>query len=137
MNANEKQFLVQPIGDIDDDPRDIIAFVGITAIPVKKTGPRRRRGDVTIAFFELNNREELRRERAELLDSLGNHLETIEDTTASAARKALAKNTVRRMLRPSSGHTSCVKSMVDLFIADRNQARKLIDAARAFLDSLP
>ncbi len=137
LNANEKQFLVQPIGDIDDDPRDIIAFVGITAIPVKKTGPRRRRGDVTIAFFELNNREELRRERAELLDSLGNHLGTIEDTTASAARKDSAKKTVARMIRPSSRHSSCVKSMVELFITDRNQARKLIDAARAFLDSLP
>jgi hypothetical protein len=137
LNAAEKPFLLHPIGDIDDDPREVVTFLGITAIPAKKTGPRRRRGDVTIAFFALNNREELRVERAELLDSLGNHLETINDPAATDLRKARAKGTVGRMLRPQARHSSCVRSMVDLYVTDPVQAQELIDEARAFLDSLP
>jgi hypothetical protein len=136
LHLNEKPFLIHVIGEFDDDPREIIRFLGITAYPAKKTGPRRRRGDVTIAFFELNNREELRRERAELIDSLGIHLETIEDTSVPEARKTTAKKTVERMLRPSGRHSSCVQSMVDLYIENRTQAEKLILEARSFLDSL-
>jgi hypothetical protein len=137
LNQSEKPFLVHPIGDIDDDPRDVIRFLGITAIPAKKTGPRRRRGDVTIAFFALNNREELRQERAELLDSLGIHLETINDPTTTDLRKARAKATVERMLKPSARHSSCIRSLVDLYVAEPTQAQELIDQARAYLDTIP
>ena len=137
LNSNEKQFLVHPIGELDDDPQEIVTFLGINAIPAKKTGPRRRRGDVTIAFFELDDREELRRERAELIDSLGHHLEVIHDPDATEQRKTRAKTTVERMLHPRARHSSCVKSMGELYMADVNQAEILIDAARVFLDSLP
>lgn len=137
LNSNEKQFLIHPIGQIDDDPREILVFLGINAIPAKKTGPRRRRGDVTIAFFELNDREELRRERARLIDSLGLHLEIIAGGTATKRLKSIAKQIVARMLRPEAPHSSCVKSMVDLYIVDATRAEELIAAARAFIDSLP
>lgn len=132
----EKPFLVYPIGDLDDDPAAVITFEGLNAIPAKKTGPRRRRADVTIKFFRLNDREELRRERAELLDSLGNHLETINDPAAPPARVTTAKMTVARMLRPVSRHSACVAAMSRLYVSDVTQARALIDAARAYLDSL-
>ena len=135
--SKEKPFLVHPIGEIDDDPREILVFLGINAIPAKKTGPRRRRGDVTTAFFELNDREELRRERAELIDSLGGHLETIADEAATELRKSKAKKTVARMLHPRARHSSCVKSMVDLYMEDATRAEELIAAARTFIDSLP
>ena len=137
LHTNEKPFLIHPIGNFDDDPQHVIAFLGITAIPAKKTGPRRRRGDVTIAFFELNEREELLRERAEVIDSLGNHLETINDQMATALRKKRAKETVERMLRPRARHSSCVKSMVDLYVRDAVQAEELIGEASDYLDSLP
>jgi hypothetical protein len=132
----EKPFLVYPIGELDDDPAEVITFEGLNAIPVKKTGPRKRRADVTIQFFRLNIREELLRERARLLDSLGLHLETINDPAAPPNRVTTAKKTVERMLRPSAEHSACVSAMTRLYVDDVTQARALIDAARAYLDSL-
>ena len=137
LNSVEKPFLLYPIGSIDDDPQAVIIFLGINAIPAKKTGPRRRRGDVTIAFFELNEREELWRERAGLLDSLGHHLERINDPALTDLQKLEVKRTVERMLRPQARHSSCVKSMVDLYVDDTAQARELIEKAREYLDTLP
>jgi len=137
LHSAEQPFLIHPIGELDDDPQAILTFLGVTAVPKKKTGPRRRRGDVTIAFFELNNREELLRERAELLDSLGQHLETINDPATTEPRKQRAKKTVERMLRPKARHSSCAKSMVELYVLNPAQAQELIDGASEFLDSLP
>lgn len=136
LAAAEKPFLVYPIGELDDDPAEVITFEGLNAIPAKKTGPRRRRADVTIRFFRLNTREELLRQRATLLDSLGNHLETINDPTTPPARVTAVKKTVERMLKPTAQHSACVAAMTRLYVSNVAQARALIDAARAYLDSL-
>lgn len=134
LAAAETPFLVYPLGDLDDDPAEVITFRGITAIAAKRTGSRRRRADVTIQFFRLNTREELLRERARLLDSLGNLLETINDPASSAARVATARQTVRRMVRPDAEHSACVAAMTRLYVSDVTQARTLIEDARAYLD---
>ena len=134
----EKPFLIYPIGDIDDDPQELITFLGLNAISVKRTGPKRRRADVTIAFFRLNDsdREELFRGRAERLRELGTSLETINDPGTSEARKTIAKRDIEQMIRPSSEHVSCVRAMIDLYEADTPQARLHIEAAREYLESV-
>lgn len=136
LTGSEKPYLVFPVGDMDDDPADIITYMGINAVPAKKTGPRKRRADVTIAFFRLNNREELRKERAGLLDLLGLHLEIINDPAVPVARQNEAKRTVERLLKPNASHSACVTAMTRLYQADTEAARGLIQAARDYLDSL-
>lgn len=136
LNEAERPFLLYPVGQLDDDPTNVLTFLGVLAVPAKKTGPRRRRADVTVAFFELNAREELLRERAEILDSLGNHLEMINDPTTPSGQAGEARRTVERMLWPDSRHTACARALAGLYVRDTDNARKLIRAAREYLDSV-
>lgn len=39
LNDTEKPFLIYPIGDLDEDPEDLITFNGVSPIPKKKNGP--------------------------------------------------------------------------------------------------
>jgi hypothetical protein len=64
--AEEKPFLVYPIGTDDEDPQDLIAFEGVTAVPRHKRGVKNRRARVMIDFFSLN-RDQLMEMRAEHL----------------------------------------------------------------------
>ncbi len=63
---SEKPYLIYPLGDWDDDPEELIGFLGIVPVPKKKRGFGRKRAEVTIKFFELSpeddGREELGRE---------------------------------------------------------------------------
>jgi hypothetical protein len=64
--ARERPFLPFPLGDTDSDPEELISFDGILAVPTSPdlVSHEWRRAAVTIDFFALNEREELRRERA-------------------------------------------------------------------------
>ncbi len=53
LNKTEKPFLIFPIGLTDDNPRDLIGFLGAVPSPKAKTGRKQRRAQVTIDFFRL------------------------------------------------------------------------------------
>ncbi len=55
LNAQEKPLLVYPLGDVDTDPEELLAFHGVTVQPKAASGYARERGETIIAFFLLNN----------------------------------------------------------------------------------
>jgi hypothetical protein len=136
LRGSEQPFLVCPLGDLDDDPATVIAFDGHYVVPAKRTGPRRWRADVTIHFFRLNTREELLRERAEVVAHLDHYLGTINSKREPAGRKAEAREAIIRMLRPSSPHTACVNAFAELYRRDHRLARAIAEKARQFLRTL-
>jgi hypothetical protein len=89
-----------------------------------------------IEFFQLNEREELRRGRANQLVSLANALAVIAATDVSPDDRRLAERQVVRLQQPSSAHCSCVRAACDLFQRDPREARRIFQAASDYLDSL-
>jgi len=89
---------------------------------------------VTIAFFDLNGREELLRERSEQLVALDNALFRIN--LGTAAERTTAERDVERMCEPASRHSSCVKAACRLYQEDVAAARAIFQSAREYLDSL-
>ena len=69
---SEKPYLIYPVSNIDTDPERLITFEGIIAIPKGRSGHRFRRGRVTIDFFDLNGRGNIRKQRAAIIRTLRN-----------------------------------------------------------------
>lgn len=133
LDAVEKPYLVYPIGNRDADPEEIMTFAGIVAVPKSAAG--RRRAEVMIDFFKLNEREELRRERAEKLCDIDKAL-TVIGSDATAAKKIAACRDLERLKASGSPHASCVRAMSALCVADPDAAESLFNEAREFLESL-
>ncbi len=133
LNGTEQPFLPYPIGTLDDDPSELIAFDSIVPIPVKRNGPKWRRAKVTIAFFGLGTREELLRERAELLISLDDKMAII-DSNASAARKQNAKDDIARMQESKSPHANCIRSAIQAWRDDPDNMLKITAVARDYVE---
>ncbi len=134
----EKPYLPYPIGDLDDDPEDLIEFAGISPRPVARSGYRRNRALVTIEFFRLDDtdgRKNLMRERALLIVALHPQLERSRHD-ASAARRAAAKDNVQGFQQPHIPHANCARSFVRLFHADPAQAEAVFEAALQLVQSI-
>jgi len=129
----EKPFLLYPIGDLDEDPEEILTFIGINPVPRVKSGPRQRRARVTIDFFELDGREELWRERAEKILSVFIALELMR--TGEDENRDLARDTVEVLLASSRPHSNCGRSFRALYLEDRSLARRIAESAREYLAS--
>ncbi len=130
----EKPFLVYPVGNVDADPQRVISFRGLLPVPVAKTGVRHRRAVVTIEFFELDTREELLRERADVIANLRIALDAQTAGSTNEIRQS-ATQAVARAQRPSSRHSSCASAFVALSQTDSAAAVDLATAAQQYLDS--
>ncbi|MDC7788984.1 hypothetical protein PQJ75_21815 [Rhodoplanes sp. TEM] len=126
--AAEKPFLCYPIGDLDEDPEELITFLATTAVPARKFGPSRRRGQVIIDFFGLNEREQLHRQRARMISLFGPALQAVADGRASPKDRAV----VDRMNAPDLPHAGCVRAFRRLWETDREVARRAYDLCHAF-----
>jgi len=135
LNDAERPFLIFPLDSVDEDPEELIEFVGILAVPKRKNGPRWRRAKVTIDFFELNRREELRRERAEVLVELDKAFAILE-SNPTVHRRNDAEEDIVRLRDDSSRHASCARCACNLYMQDRTKALQLFQEARDFLRSL-
>lgn len=135
LNENETPFLLYPLGNLDEDPEELIFFVGINPAPTRRSGPRKRRAMVTIDFFELDTREELFRERANQLVALANALFVLSGNP-SPENQQFAERTIFRLQAPESPHANCVKSAMELYQSDPETARELFIAAGDYLESL-
>lgn len=103
---NEQPLLCYPLGDVDDDPEDLITFVGTTATPRHAAGMKNVRGRAIIDFFALNGREHLHKQRALMIALMGSFL---KDLDAPADRDE-ALDAIDRMLLPAMPHASCIRA---------------------------
>lgn len=127
--AAEQQFLCYPLGEIDEDPANILTFVATTAVPAVTHGHLHRRAKVTIDFFDLNGREQLHRERANMIVLLGQSLAAIEAGIGDANDAAL----VEAIVSPLYPHTACVRAFSEAWDTDRPFARKILSACKAYV----
>lgn len=128
----EGAFLCYPLGDVDDNPEDLIAFRGTIAVPAAAHGTfKYARGQVIIDFFELNDFEFLHRERARILFVLGIGLRGL----AANPQDSVAGALVDRSVSGKDAFTSCARSLHRLWVTDNSTAQSLIDACCAYIAS--
>lgn len=127
----EKPLLIFPIGDLDDDPEDLITFEGVLPVPKFKRGERYRRARVTIDLFELDTREDLLKTRAAIIGWLWNALRMLQTPGAAAEDKADAQRLVDLAKSPASPHTNCARAFSKLYEQDMAKARQYKERAAA------
>lgn len=135
--AQEKAYLIYPIGSLDADPETLIEFYGTSPRPVAKSGFKRKRALVTIEFFKLDDpvkRKNLYRDRALVIISLFPLLQ--KTTQGTAAARAAARQTVEGFLKPELKHLNCANSFRRLFEQDAAEAAAVYDAAVELMASI-
>jgi hypothetical protein len=110
--GGEKPFLVYPLGDLDEDPAELITFKGNLPRPVHRSGHRHRRARVLIAFFELDTREDLLEDRAKWIGALWTALRLAQ--TGSAQDRMLAEGSMHEILSPYAPHSNCLQAFYRL-----------------------
>ncbi len=131
--ALEEPFLIYPLGDLDEDPEDLITFQGLIPTPKHAAGRRHDRARVTIDFFKLDVRSELLFQRALVLKSLYWAIDDLK-TTRDPRRRAAAQQTVDLALSPVSPHTGCARAFHALCLQDPETAGLFYDAIAAYLE---
>lgn len=134
---SEKPFLIFPVGNGDESAERLIQFDGILAQPVHAAAAdlfRHWRARVTIRFFRLNRsapeagsapeegRENLYRDRAEVITALADCLDAIETSTNTAVRE-LRKKKVQRLTAAASPHANCCRSFLRLWTNPATRAK--------------
>jgi len=132
--SDERPFLVYPVGDLDEDPERILTFECITCIPAGYEEHARRRGIVTIDFFDLNGREELWRGRAEKVVATYLALSTLDSPGGSDGRREIARRSLSVLLSARSEHTNCVRAFERLYQGDPQRAELVARKAQDYLD---
>jgi hypothetical protein len=99
-------------------------------VPVFRSGPRRRRARVTIDFFNLHGREDLIRERADIIINIARaYADAVGG--ANARRRRRGEKDLLRMLSPASAHSNCANCFYRLLAssrqADRDRAENILD----------
>jgi hypothetical protein len=128
---NESPFLCYPLDEVDDDPEELVTFIGITAIPASEIPEKRRRGQVIIDFFDLNGRERLYRQRANMIILLGYALATIDAGFDGPEDHLL----VERISSDQYPHAACLRAFKRTWQIDQPLARELWRACKAYYAS--
>jgi len=124
----EEAFLCYPLGEIDDDPEEIVTFMLTTAVPKHKSGRQALRGRIIIDFFGLNKRDHLHRERARIIGAAGALLQERDLGVANA--KTLAA--LERLQEPHIPHAACMRSFLRLWEKDPLTARRGYEVCRLY-----
>lgn len=127
----EKPLLVYPIGDLDDDPEELITFEGFLPVPKFKRGDRYRRARITIDLFELDTREDLLKARAMLIGWLWTALRLRQTPGAAPEDKTDAQRLIDLATSPAAPHTNCARAFSKLYEQDNTKARQYKDLAAA------
>lgn len=128
---DEKAFLCNPVGCIDVDPEDLVTFVGTVAIPSSNDEWLKRRGQVIIDFFELNKRQMLHLERAEVIARFGLAMRAVDRGSADEIDAKLAAG----IDSPALPHSNCLRSFRRLWDNDRNFAMQVLNRCREIVVS--
>lgn len=131
----ELQFLIYPLGEIDDDPEELITYQGILPIPKHRRGHKHRRARVTIDFFELDMREDLLRLRAEVIQKLWLAFSTLQRSQISNEEFQLAQRIIDNARSPRTSQSACARAFYNLCLNDANLAQKFANEADDFLST--
>jgi len=133
----EAAYLLYPIGDVDDDPEELIEFHGLSP-KAKKTGFGRQRALVTIALLQLDDvtsRVSLLKARARAIEHLYFALRERGRATTPQER-ANANAAIRRLTSPRAAHTNCLRSFERLWNRDPAEASSLYQSIAGWLDGV-
>lgn len=122
----EKPYLCYPIGKSDIDPEELIDFVGTVARPSGSRGYKRRRAEVMIEFFKLNERDELQYERAEQITLIGFALEKVERNE----NRARFEQKIHNSIADNQPHAACKRAFLNLWNSNRSLAKRLLSRAQ-------
>ncbi|TLD71337.1 hypothetical protein FEM03_07340 [Phragmitibacter flavus] len=132
---DEDAYLLYPLGTLDQNPEKVFTFEGIFPMPCHKQGKTRLRALVTIAFFELDIREHLLKQRARILIDFSRAY--ADWKTASTQRKRdRGQADIERMTKITAPHASCVRSFRRLCESDPDEADRILEAVWDYLESL-
>lgn len=126
--SEEMPLLCYPLGGLDDDPEELVSFVATIAKPRAADGHRRHRGQVIIDFFDLNGRDLLHRQRAQMISMFGSSLVALHEGNASETDRQV----VEQIDNPGLPHASCVRSFRQLFETDPAVGRQVYDKCRVY-----
>jgi hypothetical protein len=132
MQRKEKPYLCYPIGSIDDDPETLVTFVATTAVPAAKSGHKKRRGEIIIDFFQLNERLQLHRERARMIALLGGSLKLIEARIDVGANRKVVAN----LQGAHIPHSACLRAFRRTWQADRGLAKRMHNICQVYAVSV-
>ncbi|HEX2093377.1 MAG TPA: hypothetical protein VHG28_13310 [Longimicrobiaceae bacterium] len=121
--STEKAYLVYPLGELDEDPTELLTFVGSLPIPRYTSGHQFRRASVMIDFFELDTREDLLLDRATWITAHWMALYLRENGNAASQR--VAEQRVREHLSPLAPHSNCLQAFHQLALTDPTEAESI------------
>ncbi len=133
LRTVEKPLLIFPFGDWGDDPEGLIRFEGIVAMPVAKTGAKRRRALVTIDFFGLNIREELWEDRFRTIRTLFDNFE-LRSTTTRAEIRDKADRAISEATSDAGPQARCARDYLALLQTDPALAWTIYLEAERFVN---
>ena len=131
LDASEQPLLLFPMVE---DPRHLITFTGILAVPVHNLGIARLRAEITIAIFNLNGREELWDDRFRAIRSVYTAYDMLNNATTQVKRDD-AMLTLTELTSEMSPQSACAKAYLDLLRSDHDRAWDIYQAARASIRS--
>ncbi len=126
----EKPYLPYPIDALDEDPEKLLTFQGYLCVPVAERGHKRNRALVTIAFFQLNERDTLLKERAEAIVFTWAMLQRLKHDPSDE----LGTQHLRRIRMPAFRHANCARSFVRVYRSDIALAKLYVDKAQDYLE---
>ena len=134
---SEQPYLVNPVGDFDDAPQDLIAFHGLSPMAKASSGFKRRRGLVSIKFFRLDDRRRkyLFRERADRIVSLFAFLQLV-DLNAGTALADTWQGLVDIFTAADAPHCNCARSFHKLYNSDKPEAQEIFNLSNEYLQSI-
>jgi hypothetical protein len=127
--SGELPYLCYPLGTVDDDPEELVTFVATIAKPRATGGHLQRRGQIIIDFFDLNGRDQLHRQRAQMISMFGGPLAALHAGTASDTDRRV----IGQIDHPALPHASCVRSFRRLFDDDPALGRIIYEKCRIYV----
>jgi len=140
LQADEKAFLIYPLGDLDEDPERLITFHGLSPQAAARKGSfAHRRALLTIAFFKLddrNKRKELYRGRADVIQKMGLAFRVKDTPGSPAAMKAQCQTIINYHQSAGAAYTSCGRAYAQLWQRDQVTAEQLWAESVDFLATI-
>jgi len=113
LDAQEKPLLIFPLGNQGPAPDELITFEGVLPVPAKRAGYDRKRAQVTIDFFELHFRSDLRTGRAHLLVLLWDKLQLAQ--TGTPEQRQDAREVLNAACQDFWPYAACARAFLDLY----------------------